>query len=931
MLADSAHRDLALAAGFPASGLIEVPEHPEAGPGAAPAVPLAPGDVAFLIHTSGSTGKPKGVMQTHRNVLHNALVRLAGGLGLRQDDRIVLLASPSGGQGISTIWTALLTGATLCPFPTMERGVTGLPDWLAEHGVTILVASASLFRHFVRTLDGRRLTGIRLVRLGSEPVFAADFEAYRGHFSEACLFVNTFSSSETGNIAQHVLHADDEPEPGRLPVGRPVAGMEVLLEDGEIAVRSDYISPGYWREEALTSQRFGERMFRTGDLGEISRDGVLTVLGRKDRQAKVRGSRVDLLEVESALAARPAVAAAAVSPRLTPRGDTALTAHVALRPGAHPDAAELREGLRATLPDHAVPTSFAFLDAVPLNAHGKVDREALALIEPETAVEPARPAFAISETEELLAEIWAGAMERESVSPEDDFFALEGDSLTAAEIAAAVHDRLGVEIELDAFASSPTVAAMAQLIDSLRAGGEGSARSPLTSVSRDEPIPCSHVQERTWRQCETGSGSYTSMRGVRIRGDLDVARLRSCLDRLVGRHEALRTTFEERDGKPVQIVHPRAPIELPVVEVGRAAQADELALREAQVPFDLERGPLVRFLLLRLAGDEHRLLRMSHHIIFDGHSWDVFFEELAALYDADARGAQPPFSGEAPIQYADFAAWERRTLKPGTPLWRKDVEWWRSNLEGAPPQTTLPFARAYPDKRAAVADGVLYLKLPPATSDALDSLRREEGATHFMVRLAAFAALLAVMGGNADMVIGSYSTTRRLVETRDTFGFFTNPVALRLRFEGNPSFRAWLAQVRTAVIEASAHAQTPYDAVCDELRATGTIPPEFHSIFSIVNEMPPARFQGLEMTPIDRAYASMPWGFTLAHRRDVNVERCLAAFDARLYDPKAVRSFVKRYRRLFKRICAEPDRPLGELVRGRSIRFSLPLRRGLSG
>jgi non-ribosomal peptide synthetase component F/acyl carrier protein len=925
-LVDSAHRDLALAQ-CPPSGLIEVGERPEPK-GAAPAIRAAPDDLAFLIHTSGSTGGPKGVMQTHRNVVHNAVVRLAGGLGVRSDDRIALLASPSGGQGVSTVWTALLSGATLCPFPVMDRGVTGLPDWLEEHGITVLISSASLFRHFVRTLNGRRLPGIRLVRLGSEQVFASDFEAWRAHFADHGRFVNSFSSSETGNVTQHALRASDEVGAGVLPVGAPVAGMDVLLvEDGEIAVRSDYLSPGYWRDDELTGQRFGDRTFRTRDLGRMSEDGTLTVLGRKDSQVKVRGSRVDLTEVERALVARPPVAAAAVRPHPTPRGETALTAFVELQPGATPDAAALREGIGETLPSHAVPTAFTFVDALPLNAHGKVDRESLAHIEPAPAAS-SNGAAPVSETEELLAGIWADALERESVSPDDDFFALEGDSLTAAEIAAAVQLRFGVEIELDAFAENPSVSAMAELIDRRRTGEDGAGPMTLARVSRGAPIPCSLIQERTWRQSQTEEGStgYNVASAVRIAGPLDVEALRRCINGLVARHESLRTTFTERNREPVQIVNPPGPVEVPLIEVGRPAHADELLLREASAPFDLERGPLVRFLLIRLGDREHRLLRLNHHINADGHSWQVFYKELAALYEAELRGDAPPFS-KPPAQYADFAAWEHRTVRPASARWRDDVEWWRAYLDGVPVRTQLPFTRREPDERANVSEAVMEVTLPSGLTKELDSLQRTEGVTHFMVRLSAFAALLSAMSGQSDVVVGTYGTTRRLVETRDTFGFFANPLALRLQFKGRPSFRDWLGEVRDTVIGVSAHAQTPYDALCEELRESGTIPPEFQAIFSVASNGLPIRFAGLEMSHLGRVYGSMPWGFTLQFRRSSVAEDFTATFDARLHEPRAVRSFVKRYRRLLAMVCDEPDRPLPDLIPKRWHGFGPLLRR----
>jgi amino acid adenylation domain-containing protein len=933
VIADHDHRGLALEAGFSATELVEVPDRPEASGDSGPTVTAAPDDPAFIIYTSGSTGRPKGVVQTHRNILHNALRRHGTGLGLRPDDRIVLLAPVSGGQGLATLWTTLLSGATLCPFPAMERGVTGLPAWLAEHGVTVLMAPASLFRHFVRTLDGRRLEGIRLVRLGSEAVFTADLDACREHFAQGCVFANTYSSSETGNITRHLLRDSDDPEPGGLPVGKPVEGIELLLlDDGEIAVRSDYLSPGYWRDEALTRQRFGRGLFRTGDLGRIDDDGMLTWLGRKDSQVKVRGNRVDLLEVESALSSRPAVAAAAVRPRPTPLGDTALTAYVALRPGTAPDSASLRAELRTDLPDPAVPSAFAYLEALPLNAHGKVDGEALARLRPEQMDRPAPAAPTVTETEELVAGIWASALEREPVGPRDDFFELEGDSLTAAEIAAEVHVMFGVELELGAFAENPTVAAMAALVDRLRADRNASIIPALTRAPRGEPLRCSLIQERTWRECQTPERSqgYAVAKGVRIVGPLDVAALRRGVNRIVARHESLRTTFAERDGEPLQVVHPPGPVELPLIEVGSAAEADKLMLREARRPFDLERGPLLRLLMVRLGEEEHRLLRFNHHIISDARSWEVFFEELVALYEADRRGEPPPLPAEEPLQYADFAAWERRALRPGSRRWREDVEWWRSNLDGAPPQTPLPFVRRQPDEGAEAADGVILLTLPPSVSAELDSLGREQGATRFMLRLAVFAALLAAMSENPDLVVGTYTTTRQPVETRDMFGFFANPVALRVRPEGNPSFADWLAEVRASVIEMSAHAQIPYEALRDELRGAGVTPPAPCAMFGVTALAETVRFGGLEMTPIKRTFGQMPWRLSVFHERNSDGERLGAAFDATAHHPRAVRTFLERYQRLLRRIPADLDRPLGELVPNRSRRFGPLLRRRLA-
>ncbi|HEY1359206.1 MAG TPA: condensation domain-containing protein [Thermoleophilaceae bacterium] len=936
VLADGGNRSLALAAGFEESRLVPVPDRPPAG--TVETVARAPSDLAVLIYTSGSTGRPNGVMQPHRNVLHNVL-RLTNGLGIVSEDRLVLLSSLSSGQGLATAWVALLNGATLCPFPIMERGVTGLPRWLEDNDVSVMVLSASVYRNFVRTLNGTRLSGLRLLRLGSEAALRSDYEAYRRHFPPDCLFANTYSASEAGNVAQFVGGCDLELADGALPIGRPAQDLEVLLlgedgeevppgEIGEIVVRSDRLSPGYWRNEELTARRFRDGAFRTGDLALRREGGLLVWAGRKDVQVKVRGSRVDLSEVEAALGRLPGVQVAVAGPRPSARGDTRLAAYVIPEPDSAAGAGELRQALRTSLPDHAVPTEFAFLDDFPVNAHGKVDRDALAALEVEAPpTEPTRPA--LSETEALVSDAWAHAFETESVGREENFFELGGDSLTAAVVAAGIHGSLGVEIELGAFAESPTVAAMAELVERLRSGA-AAGRPELTRAPRHEPLPCSFIQERTWRHSRTPeeSAAYTVSWGVEVRGSLDVAALRRTLERIVARHESLRTTFAERDGDPVQIVHPPGPVELPVESVASEAEARELFRERSLTAFDVERGPLVRFLLLRLADGYHWLLRFNHHINSDGRSWRIFYDELRLLYEADVSGKEPPLPEAEPLGYPDFAAWERRCYELEADRHRADVDWWKRNLEGAPERMPFPFSRRRPDPDAPIADGVFLFGLQPEVSQRLETLRRSVGVTFFMVRVAAFAAQLAADTGSDDVVVGTYATTRRQAGTHDMFGFFSNLAALRLRLDRDLSFSDLLGSVREAVVEMSAHSEMPYGELCDALRAEGVVPPELHSVFTAGDILPPMRFGGIEMVPLERVFGSMPWGFSMQMDQFWEAQRNLVAFDARVHDPLAVRAFVRRYAQLLAEGSAEPERPLGELLRPGGGRFSRLLRAG---
>jgi amino acid adenylation domain-containing protein len=931
VIVDRRHRDVAHAAGFTPADMLTLPE-PNGS--AADERNAHPDDLANLVYTSGSTGRPKGVMLTHRTVLHHALCQ-GNALMVEPGDRVALLAPLSSSWGMATLWMSVLRGATACLFPLAERGVTELAIWIPEAEITRLALSTSVFRNIVGTLHGR-LSRVGLIQLGAEVTRRADFEAFRLYFPETATMLNTLGSSEGGCLTAYRLTAASQPPAGVLPVGRACEGFEVLVLDesgrevpageaGEIVVRSDYLSPGYWRDAELTAERFAVdpgghgRLFYTRDLGRMSDDGLLTVVGRRDFQVKVRGQMVDLAEVEDALIALPDVAAAAVRASTTPRGDTRLTAFIEPRPGMQALAPRLRRALGSSLPAAAVPSAFAVLDSLPLTPQGKVDRQRLAQLEP-SALEGSPDQAPVGETEILLAQIWARAFEVEDVGRDADFFELGGDSLTAAVIAAGVHAAVGVQMDLGAVVDSPTVVRMAAVVENLRSARDADQRPPLRRTSRAEPLPMSFAQERTWRTSQTpeASAGYTFAAGVRIRGPLDVAALRQSVDYTVRRHETLRTTFAEQSGEPIQVIHPAQPLDLPLIDLARAPDAEMQAAdnvaREVRVPFDLRRGPLLRLRLLRTGPDDHQLWWMVHHIVADAWSWRLFFDEMNVLYSAFRRGEPPPLPADSlAFQYADFAAWERSWLDPSSSHYQAELAWWREALRDAPPELRLPFARATACPDAAPSDGVIRWGLPLEVSAGLDRLGREAAATPYMVRLAAFAVLLALETGQSEVVLGSYTTGRRLADTQAMFGFFSNMVTLRLRLGPELTFRDALARVRAHVIETAPHTEMPYGQLCDDLRREGIEPPPIRAIFSL-GEEPPVKLADLEVTKLRRRVEAMPWEFSFAVDHAREASECGVSFDARIHDPAGVREFITRYQRLAADASAHPDESLAEVL-----------------
>ncbi|HSG40923.1 MAG TPA: amino acid adenylation domain-containing protein, partial [Thermoanaerobaculia bacterium] len=674
--------EIVLPAGGPAAVLAALPA------GTPEKVALGADDLAYVAFTSGSTGQPKGILGRHGPLSH-FLPWQCDRFGFSETDRFSMLSGLAHDPLQRDLFTPLYLGATICVPDPDEIAPGRLASWVAREGVSVAHLTPAMGQVLTEGTEGLTVPGLRYVLLVGDVLTRLDVARLRG-LAPAVTVVNLYGSTETQRaVGYHVVSEREiaEGERGRqiLPLGRGMEDVQLLVlsrdgklagigELGEIAVRSPHLAAGYLGDEALTREKFTGDLYRTGDLGRYLPDGEVEFVARADHQVKIRGFRIELGEIEAHLGRQPGVHEAVVIARDAPGIGRRLVAYVV------GDAAleSLRDALKSLLPAYMVPAAFVKLEALPLTPNGKVDRKALPEPEAERAaegfVEPRTP------TEEILAGIWCGVLGLERMGVQQDFFDLGGHSLIATQVVSRVRDAFGVELPLRWLFETPTVAGLAAAIDRAGAAGRGQA-PPLRPVPHEAETSLSFAQERLWflEQLAPGQSFYNLGGAARLSGPLNVRALAAAFDGLVRRHETLRTSFASRDGRPVQRIEPEIAFDLPVVDLralpGAAAAAAGLAAELGRRPFDLGRAPLLRAVLARLADDEHVLVYSIHHLVSDGWSMRVLVGEVARLYTG---AALPPL----PVQYADYALWQRGWLT-GEAL-DTQISYWRRALAGVP-------------------------------------------------------------------------------------------------------------------------------------------------------------------------------------------------------------------------------------------------------
>ena len=786
-------------------------------------------DLAYTIYTSGSTGKPKGVALEHRNAA--ALVYWAREV-FSGEELAGVLASTSICFDLSVfeMFVPLSWGGTVI----LAENALALPGLPARAEVTLVNTVPSAIRELLRIRGVP--PGVRIVNLAGEPLITPLVNQIYAETNVQKVY-DLYGPSETTTYSTFTLRKPDE----RATIGRPLANEQVYLLDknrqpvpigipGEIYIGGDGVAREYLHRAELTAEKFvsiqlpmqqSGRVYKTGDLARWRADGNLEFLGRIDHQVKIRGFRIELGEIESVLRKNPALRESVVVVREDRPGDKRLAAYVVRKPEAKVDVEELRRFVREALPEYMVPSAFVFLEALPLTPNGKVDRKALPAPEMERRPDTKEFAEPGSPVEEELAAIWREVLGIERISVTDNFFELGGHSLLAIQVISRVREKLKVELPLFSLFDAPTIQQLARGLDSGEWTQNHLPIMPMQSAPRDGRLPLSSVQERLWflDQVTPGSHAYNVPVGLRLKGVLDFFALQRALSEVMRRHEALRTTFANESGELVQVIHPEISGDIEVTNLEsfpageREIRAQSWLDAEAQKPFDLARGPLIRVKLARLGVTDHVLCVVMHHSISDGWSLAIFFQELEKFYQAFAAGKAAPEIPALPVQYADFAHWQRQWMQ-GAKL-EQELAYWKAKIGGAPQSLKFPVDKTEPAAGASGRAGRLIEKFPPAIAETLGAFSHRENATPFMVLMAALTATFEKWTGQRDMMVGTVVAGRTRREVENVIGCFMNFLPIRTQIGGEDTAHGLIAKVRSTVLEAQSHQDCPFEKIVE--------------------------------------------------------------------------------------------------------------------
>ncbi|MCB1120311.1 MAG: amino acid adenylation domain-containing protein, partial [Verrucomicrobiae bacterium] len=911
-----------------------------------------PAQLAYVIYTSGSTGMPKGV-----EIPHAAVVNLLSSMkivpGMTSSDRVLALTTLSFDISVTEIFLPLAVGARIC---LVDRQVATdallLAKQLGRLNISYMQATPATWRMLLET-GWKGDPSLRIIS-GGETLTRDLADKLLSCCGELW---NLYGPTEATvwATAQRV-----QPGKGAIPIGIPIANREAWVLDesgtplppgqpGELYLGGAGLARGYLHDANQTAEKFithpfskdsSARLYRTGDRATLQEDGVITNLGRTDQQVKVRGFRIELGEIEQALEALSFVRQAVVITHAFGSDDVRLVAYLKTSTENGLEPGRLRAELGTALPDYMIPACYIAIENFPLTPSGKVNRKALP--SPESAGSLAEQVYVppSNELEAKVAQLTAMVLTIDRIGLNEDLFHYGADSLKLAQLAARLRDSFKVEIEQRSLFENPSVAGIAMLIDKAKLAPVPARFSSISKISRQGSLPLSFAQQRVWflHQLYPESLAYNFQCTIRMRGTLDVSALEETLNAVTRRHEIYRTTYELLNEEPSQIIHEHRDWKLPVVDFSSqeepaAAHSADLWYRKAfQERYDPKRLPMARWDLLKFAEEDHVLVHREHHLVHDGWSFNLFLKELFAHYAAFAAGKSCPLE-PLPVQFADFAAWERKHMQG--PDAEKQLSYWLEKLDGLPPLLELPDSKPRP-KLPRFAGAAPRVELDTNLCQDLRQCGRKNQATLFMTMLTGFVVLLHRLSGSLDVPVGTVFANRKHSATENLIGMILNNVIIRARLVKNPTFTQLLKQVRTLVLEASSNQEVPFDQVVEAIDPPRhpACNPLFQIFFGFHDEpMPEAGPEDLEVTVtpvISNGSAKFDLGvIVIPHSaQQVGLQQGCEAdgltlvweYSTDLFEASTIQTMIEAYKSVLQEMVSRADQPVSRSDQGIPIK-----------
>jgi amino acid adenylation domain-containing protein len=902
-----------------------------------PVSKVTPSHLAYVIYTSGSTGTPKGVVVRHQPVI-NLIDWVNKTFQVGSSDRILLVTSLCFDLSVYDIFGLLAAGGSIhVASESVRKNPEQLLHTLYNQPITFWDSVPAVFQQLVPFMKSppAMTHPLRLVFLSGDWIPVTLPDTLKAAFPGTQV-IGLGGATEATVWSNYYPIKEVKPQWVSIPYGKPIQNAKYYLLDqnlnpcpigirGALYIGGQCLASGY-NDPLQTALKFipdpfsedgNARLYHTGDLARYLPDGNLEFLGRIDNQVKIRGFRIELGEIETVLAQHPAVQQAVVIVWEVKPGEKRLAAYIVPHQKPAPKPSELHHFLKEKLPNYMVPAAFVILEKIPLTPNGKIDRNALPTPDLEKRYINQELIAPRTPIEEVLTTIWTEVLALEQIGIHDNFFELGGHSLLIIQVISRVQETLPVELSLSSLFECPTIAELARHLETVRGNEPHRQQLPdIQPISRQQNLPLSYLQEQLWflAQLNPNVPFYNESATIHINSTLNVTALEKSLNEILKRHEALRTSFVSVSGQPVQMIMRPPTLNLPVVDLRtlplEQAEAMRLATEQAKLLFDFTQDILLRATLVLLSEAKYRLFLSIPHIIIDGLSLAIFLKELAVLYKAFSIGKPSPLS-ELPIQYVDFAYWQRQQLSAD--IVDSQVSYWKTRLGDNLPVLQLPTDHQRP-VTPTFRGAKQYLVLSKNLTEELKTLSQQQGVTLFMTLLAAFKTLLYRYSGQDDIVVGTVAAVRNRPELEHLIGYFLNTVVLRTDMSGTPTFQQLLARVREVTLGAMAHNDLPFEKLVETIHIERNFgqTPLFQVGFTIEPPMPSIDLGWtLTQSDIDNGTAKFDLSLGLEEKPEGLSGRIEYSTD--LFDAPTISRMIGHFQILLEGIVANPLERISEL------------------